>query len=345
MSEEKVEIAHKTVSELPSIEQPFQNNSNFVKNYSIETITLQSRKSFVALMDTKFYEKEGWWDEMCEILFKIKSRQTTIKSEIYFGLIHFISCLYVLAVIPNQLAMAGYDKNKTTVAIALCIGIGSIFSGLFANLPFVLAPPTVVSIFLSVFLQQYYDISTNASADGNIGVIISGFGLIFFGWRPLGSFVSHLIPLPIQVGTAVGIGLLTALTGSVDVKIVEQGDSNILKLGVITPEVVITFLGIIIICVASNYHIQGAFCLGLIICSIIWWGYSNSFPSSIAGVPYIDPINETKPDTNNLAILTIDLFFLYILYLNGIVDSLGRIASLTRDDDTVPRGTSIYIYN
>ena len=138
------------------------------------------------LISRDFYKRKNWSDEMCEILFKIKERQTSIKLEAYLGLVHFVSCFYCLAVVPLQLSSAGYSKNSTIAVTALFAGLGSIFGGLFANLPFVLAPPTVVSIFLSVFLQQY----NYGPAQGSIAVIVSGAFLLLFWYRPLGVFVS-----------------------------------------------------------------------------------------------------------------------------------------------------------
>lgn len=258
-----------------------------------------------------FYRKDGWFNEMCEVLFKLSRRKATIKSEVYYGVIHYISCLYCLAVVPQQLLAAGYGSRKTIVAVALCSGIGSICCGLFANLPFVLAPPTVVSIFLSVFLQQ----NSEGPKEGSLAVLISGFLLLFFGWRPLGRFTSRLIPIAIQVGTAVGIGLLTALAGSTEVDLVERGSYTVLKIGPITAKVCIAISGVILIAIATNFHIKGSFCLAVILCSLIWWIYDNDFPNEIAASPKVDLINFKGIDTSNTALLTVDLLFLYILYL------------------------------
>jgi xanthine/uracil/vitamin C permease (AzgA family) len=65
-----------------------------------------------------------------------------------------------------------------------------------------------------------------------------------------------LIPLPIQVGTAIGIGLLTTLAGCTEINLVEKGTYNILKFGAITSKVCIAFFGVFIICVAINYHVK-----------------------------------------------------------------------------------------
>lgn len=78
------------------------------------------------LATVNFYKQEHWFTELCEILFKVKERGSSVQMEIYYGFIHFISCLYILAVAPQQLAKAGYDVSFTVVAIGLCCGIGSI---------------------------------------------------------------------------------------------------------------------------------------------------------------------------------------------------------------------------
>lgn len=300
---------------------------------------LQRTLTLTALADKEFYKRDDWFYTLCDILFKLKRRNTTVEAEVYYGLIHYISCLYCLAVIPQQLKNAGYSSRPTVVSVALCSGIGSIICGLFANLPFVLAPPTVVSIFLSVYLQQMNE----TSKEGNLAVILSGAFLVLFGWRPLGRFVSKLIPIPIQVGTAVGIGLLTALAGSTEINLVVSGTYTILKIGKITSKIVIAFFGVILISVATKYHIKGAFCIAVVLCSLIWWIYDDDWPGSIAAAPYVDVASTKNVRTTHTALLTIDLVFLYVSYLNGLMTSLSNLAVLTRQDRSIPRGRWIYI--
>eukprot|EP01031_Cornospumella_fuschlensis_P049886 gene49886-61064_t len=110
------------------------------------------------------------FEEWLRDAFEIEQRNTTIKAEIFAGYIHFISCLYILPVIPNQLSAAGYDKDDTIQATALATAFGSILSSYITNLPFVIAPPTAVSIYLAVSLQQM----GMSRAQGDAAVILSG---------------------------------------------------------------------------------------------------------------------------------------------------------------------------
>lgn len=85
----------------------------------------------------------------------MKRRGASTSREIYFGFIQYVSCLYVLPVLHEQMKHAGYPEEPTVAVTALMSGIACIVSGLTANLPFILAPPTSVSIWFSVFLQDY----------------------------------------------------------------------------------------------------------------------------------------------------------------------------------------------
>lgn len=74
--------------------------------------------------------------------------------EVYCGLIQFISCLYVLPVVPYQMKRVGYDETASIIATTVCCAIGSIIAAFLTDMPFIVAPPTSVSIFLAVSMQQ-----------------------------------------------------------------------------------------------------------------------------------------------------------------------------------------------
>ena len=69
--------------------------------------------------------------------FEIEERKTTLGTEIFAGYIHFISCLFVLPVIPNQLAAAGYAKASSIQATAISSAVGCMLSSYITNLPFI----------------------------------------------------------------------------------------------------------------------------------------------------------------------------------------------------------------
>jgi hypothetical protein len=219
--------------------------------------------------------------------------------------------------------------------------LGSILSGLLSNLPFIIAPPAIAAIQLTGFLNTLSWGVDDKVQVGNAAVLLSGLLLMTLGYRPLHLLVGRLIPLPIQVGCAIGSGLHTALAGAVEIDLVVQGDVNILQLGQITPQIMIAFTGIIIICTASRYHIKASFCICLVTCTVIWWIYSGQWPASVAATPSMSTIN-SKGFNKALLVITCDLLLMYVIFLNGLISSLSALGGLTRPDGSIPRGRWLF---
>ena len=153
-----------------------------------------------------------------------------------------------------------------------------------------------------------------------------------------------------------GVGLLTALAGASEIDLVVQStrvNGGLLKMGEITPSVMITIAGVVIICVLLFYRIKGAFCVSLMFGSIVYWWYSNSWPPAIVSSPYSDLIGDVGDNlkTPGVPLLIADLVFLFVLFLNGLIISLSDLADLTRTEDSelfkagsVPRGRWLYFF-
>ena len=311
--------------------------------------------------------------EICEILFKIEKRGTTIKLEMYYGLIHFISCLYIIPVVSSVLIptdcsdvsddnpssctpdlISNSKKNVISITI-LMIGFGSIILGFIANLPYIMAPATVIIIFLSEF--------TSANVDGTLSdqlslistaTIISGCLLILIGFKPFGVFITKLIPRPINVGTAVGIGLLTTFKGTTEAGIIEftcDGTSTHLSLGNLQNNTIyIVGFGYFLISILLHYKLKSAFCIALFLCTCLGWIVSPSTaPKQFGSTPQLhsNVINSdswTNPH-DSLSLFTADLAFLTIIYLNGVLTPLIKLANLESATSLSknPRGKWVFV--
>ena len=280
--------------------------------------------------------------QICSILddvFEISERNTTIQCEILCGYINFISCLYVLPVIPNQLAAAGYSKTSSIATTALACAVGSMLSSYLTNLPFIVAPPTAVSIFLAVALQQ----NGMTQDEGDSAVIYSGVVLLLIGiLKPVSTFVTKLIPDCIQASTAVGIGLITALAGVIELHLVVTGEYTLLELGEITPAIVIAMGSVIVLAASMHFHVKGSFMLALSFGTLVWWWYADAWPSALSNVPVFQ-VTHTLFTSSRVFFLLMNLIFLYILTLNGIARSLSDLAELTSFDNSIPRGNWLFI--
>ena len=128
-------------------------------------------------------------DITTEEIFHCRKRGTTHLREISLGFVQFISCLYVLPVVPDQLSRAGYERTSSIVSTCTTCALGCIIGSVLTNLPFIIAPPTSVSIFLAVYLQQ----QNLGAHEGNVALITAGICLMVIGFaRPLGTFITRV---------------------------------------------------------------------------------------------------------------------------------------------------------
>jgi len=280
-----------------------------------------------------------WAQDALEKVFKLKKRKTTFEYECYCGVIQFVSCLYVLPVVPFQMARVGYDETSSIIATAVTCAVGSIAASFLTDMPFIIAPPTSVSIFLAVSMQQ----QNLHRLQGNNAVILSGCLLTLVGAiPPVAKFVGKLIPDCIQASTGIGIGLITALAGAIEVGLVVKGKYTIVDMGEISLEVIIAVCSLIVVAVCLHYHVKGAFCTGLIFGTFLWWIVSGEWPESLVAQPVAER-GAGKLNDPSTVLLTFNLLFLYILTLNGLARSLSDLSGLTKKSGAVPRGNVLFI--
>jgi len=77
---------------------------------------------------------------MIDRFFRLKERNTSLRQEIIGGLTTFLTMSYIIFLHPNMLAETGMDKSALITITCLTSFIGTIIVGLWANVPFALAP-------------------------------------------------------------------------------------------------------------------------------------------------------------------------------------------------------------
>ncbi|MBQ1184661.1 MAG: NCS2 family permease, partial [Muribaculaceae bacterium] len=73
-------------------------------------------------------------------LFGLNPKETNVKTEIMAGLTTFLTMAYILAINPNILSETGMDKGALFSTTVLISAAATILMGLYAKLPFALAP-------------------------------------------------------------------------------------------------------------------------------------------------------------------------------------------------------------
>ncbi|WP_392486093.1 NCS2 family permease [Haloimpatiens sp. FM7315] len=221
-----------------------------------------------------------------EKIFKLKENGTCFRTEIIGGLTSFVTVAYALLVIPNILKMGGMNaaglKGDAAAALSittdpvvasafastcLAAAIGTFIMGLFANLPFVLAPGIGLTAFFSynVCLKLGYSWQQGLAA-----VLISGIIFIVITLTSIREKIIECLPHNLKLAITAGIGLFVALIGLKSGGIVVANPSTLVSFGDFTnPSTVLTLIGIIIVSVLMARNVKGAMLIGILITTII----------------------------------------------------------------------------
>ncbi|KAL2932772.1 Adenine/guanine permease AZG2 [Bienertia sinuspersici] len=104
-------------------------------------------------------------------------------------------------------------KNDLVVATALSSFVGSVAMGLFANLPFGLAPGMGTNAYLAYNLVGFHGSGPMSFETALAVVLVEGVAFLLIAMLGLRAKLAQMIPTPVRLACAAGIGLFIAFTG------------------------------------------------------------------------------------------------------------------------------------
>ncbi|KAL9228415.1 hypothetical protein vseg_004001 [Gypsophila vaccaria] len=174
--------------------------------------------------------------------FKLEARNTCFTKELRAGTTTFLAMVYIITVNATIIADSGgrcsakdcsppgglecvlksnpgYEKclaefkSDLIVATALSSFIGSVAMGLFANLPLGLAPGMGPNAYLAYNLVGFHGSGPLSYQTALAVVLVEGIIFLLIAIFGLRAKLARLIPKPVRLACAAGIGLFIAFTG------------------------------------------------------------------------------------------------------------------------------------
>ena len=138
-------------------------------------------------------------------LFGFKKGEMNIRTEIFAGLTTFLTMAYILAINPNILGDTGMDKGALFTTTVLISGLATIFMGIYAKLPFALAPGMGLNAFFAYTVCLVLGYSWQFALTA---VFIEGLIFILLTITNIREKLVYLLPDTIKKSLCAGIGLL-----------------------------------------------------------------------------------------------------------------------------------------
>ncbi len=199
--------------------------------------------------------------------FKLKERNTDVKTEVMAGITTFMTMAYILIVNPNILSEAGMDWGGVFTATALSAVIATLIMAFYANYPFALAP----GMGLNAFFTYYVVLQLGKSWQFALtAVFLEGIIFIILSLFKVREAIFDAIPMNLKNAVSVGIGLFISLIGFANAGIVVADEDTMVKLGNLTnKEPLLALIGLLIIGILLAKNVKGALLYGILATTII----------------------------------------------------------------------------
>ena len=269
----------------------------------------------------------------------LKKAGTDIKTEIIAGFTTFLAMAYILAVNPNILGAANMDTGAVFTATALSSAIATLVMGIFANLPFALAPGMGLNDFLAytVCLKMGYSWQFALTAIFCEGIIF--LLLTFFNVREA---IVNSIPANLKKAIGVGIGLFIAFIGLQNAGIIVDS-ATLVGLNITSPSAIVAIIGVIVTAALVAYNIKGGILIGILVTTIIGipfgvtqFGGVASLPPSLAPTFLKFNFSEVLANIPDFIIVMFTFLFVDMFDTVGTLIGCAGKADMINKDGTIP---------
>lgn len=230
--------------------------------------------------------------------FQLTKNRTKVSTEIMAGVTTFFAMSYILFVNPSVLSLTGMPSQAVFLATIIASAVGTLFMGLFANVPYALAP----GMGLNAFFTYTVCFALGFSWQEALGLVfICGLINILITITKIRKLIITAIPETLQQAMGGGIGVFIAYIGfknagflqftsepssitsingkafSATQTMFKGGITNIISNGGIVPALVnfsqsgalLALIGLAVVIVLLVKKVPGAVLLSIIIATVV----------------------------------------------------------------------------
>ena len=222
--------------------------------------------------------------EQLDKIFGVTEAGSDVATEIRAGGATFLTMAYILLVNPSMLAATGIPFDDALFATSIAAFIGCMAMGLWAKLPFALAPGMGLNAFFAFTVAAPWAMAVPWDI-ALAAVLVQGVIFLILSLPQVGvrTAMINAIPTDLKIATGAGIGMFLAIIGLREMGWIAHDNATLVTLGdtaTFTHESgeLWAMIGLISIAVMMARGIKGAIIFGVLGASVAGWALSVNDP-------------------------------------------------------------------
>ncbi len=198
--------------------------------------------------------------------FKLEGHGTSVSKEIIAGFTTFFAMAYIIIVNPAMLSETGVPYGAVFLATIIASAVGTLIMGLFANVPYALAPGMGLNAFFTYTVCFGLGFTWQEAL---AMVFICGLINVVITVTKIRKIIIKAIPESLQNAISGGIGIFIAYLGIVNIGLVnfEAGIPSITTFN--NPGIILAVVGIVLTFVLLVLNVKGAILISIVITTLI----------------------------------------------------------------------------
>src|SRR5882762_7684075 len=201
---------------------------------------------------------------------KMETQKPNIRTEAIAGVTTFFTMAYIVVVNPSILSTPGTGmafSGVLTATVLVCF-VMTLFMGLYAKLPFAVAPGMGINAFFTFTIILTQKVWWQVA----LGIIFwAGVLFLVISVTPVRETIAKAIPRELRIGTAAGIGLFLTFIGLKNAGFVTSDPVTFVRLGTLGKPALLTILGVAITVFLMVRKSAFAFLAGIFVITLVAW--------------------------------------------------------------------------
>ena len=202
-----------------------------------------------------------------ERFFKLREKNTTVRTEVIAGFTTFIALAYIMFVNPNILADAGIPKEAAVASTIWIAALATMLMGVFANYPVAMAPGMGLNAFFAYYVCGVLGLHWTVALGA---VFFSGVFFLIITIGGIRQAIINSVPANLKTAIGVGIGLFIAFVGLKGTGLIVADPATFIALGHVTnPNTLFSLFGLVLMGALMAKDVPGSILIGIVATTIL----------------------------------------------------------------------------